>query len=162
MGKIAPRSSRVNALRGITEALSAFLEKYDAKEHSRLTLLWSHWKMVMGEELSSLAMPLGHKKDVLIIAAEDSMAAQDIAMQADEVLARANAFMNANYFSRIQVELAMGRYDLSRGAHDVRQRPLDRKPPKPDKLGSLSGVIDPESPVGKCYEAYLRFFSRTE
>lgn len=162
MGKIAPRVARVNALCSITEALSAFLEKRGGKERTRLTLLWDHWEMVMGEELSSLAIPLGHRKDVLVIAAEDSMAAQDIAMQADEVLLRVNAFMNENYFSRIQVELVMGRNDLSRNLPDTRPAPPIIKPRKPDQLGTLSGALDPESPVTKCYEAYCRYFSRTE
>lgn len=162
MRKIAPRATRVNSLCSINGALSALLEKYGGKEHARLTLLWEHWDMVMGEELSSLAIPLGHKKDVLIIAAEDSMAAQDIAMQADEVLLRVNTFMNENYFSRIKVELVMGRNDLSRHAPGTRLPPPLLKPQRPDQLGNLVGILDPESPVTKCYEAYCRYFARTQ
>jgi hypothetical protein len=162
MGKIAPRYNRVNALRSINEVLSEFLEKRGGNERARLTLLWDHWKMVMGEKLSSLTMPLGHKKDVLVIATKDSMAAQDLAMQADEVLLRVNTFMNENYFSRIQVELVMGRNDLSRNHPEERVAPSVIKPQKPDQLGTLSGALDPESPVTKCYEAYCRYFSRAE
>ncbi len=102
MGRIAPRSRRVNALKSITEALADFLDKHGGGEHGRLTHLWEHWEMVMGGELASLAIPLGHKKDTLILAAEDSMAAQDIAMQSGEVLERANAFKNQPYLSRIK------------------------------------------------------------
>lgn len=162
MRKFAPRGTRVNSLCSINGALSAFLEKHGGKAYARLTLLWDHWDMVMGEDLSSLAIPLGHKKDVLIIAAEDSMAAQDIAMQADEVLLRVNAFMNESYFSRIKVELVMGRTDLSRNAPHTRTPPPLLKPQKPDQLGNLVGMLDPESPVTKCYEAYCRYFSRAQ
>lgn len=162
MGKIAPRSRRVNALMSITDALAAFLDKRGGKEHARLDLLWEHWGMVMGEELAGLAIPLGHKKDVLLLAAEDSMAAQDIAMQSGEVLERVNAFMNEPYFSRIQVELVMGRHDLSRARPALRPRPSDYHVPRPENLGSLQGAFEPASPVARCYEAYLRYFYRAK
>lgn len=160
MGKIAPRFSRANTLRSIGEALALYLKKNGGEERARLTLLWEHWEMVMGEDLASLAIPLGHKKDVLLIAAEDSMAAQDIAMQADEVLLRANAFMDAPYFSRIQVELVMGRSDLSRNAPPTSPPPAAPPVLKPAQLGSLGASLEPDSPVTKCYNAYLRYFSR--
>lgn len=117
--------------------------------------------MVMGQDLASLGAPLGHKKDVLVIAAEDSMAAQDLAMQANEVLERINSFMQGPYFSRIQVELAMGRNDLSRPVPPLRPKPPDYKPSRPEKLGALSDKLDPSSPVAQCYRAYLQYFSRT-
>lgn len=160
MGKPASRSQRVLALRSASDALTDFLAKRGGAEHARLTLLWEHWTMVMGRDLSSLGVPLGHKKDVLVIAAEDSMAAQDMAMQAGEVLERANAFMRGPYFSRIQVELVMGRNDLSRAMPPLRPRPGDYKPKRPADLGGLAGKLDPASPVTPCYEAYLRYFSR--
>jgi hypothetical protein len=162
MGKIAPRSRRVNAPTSVADALAAFLEKRGGKEHARLTLLWEHWGMVMGEVLAPLALPLGRKKDVLLLAAEDSMAAQDIVMQSGEVLERVNAFMDEPYFSRIQVELAGGRRDLSRARPEIRQRPSGYRVPRPEKLGSLHGAFEPASPVARCYEAYLRYFSRRQ
>jgi len=160
MGKPAPHIDRAKTLMRITDALSSFLDKRGGQEHAYLTRLWEHWHMVMGEDLSSLAIPLGHRKETLVLGAEDSMAAQEIAMQSFEVLDRANAFMNQPYFSRIQVELVMGRVNLSRP-------PLEHQPPspayripKPEKLGNLQGTLDPESPVTRCYEAYLRYFSK--
>lgn len=161
MGKITPRSLRTNALLSITDALAAFLDKRGGREHAHLALLWEHWNMVMGKELALLAIPLGHKKDTLLLAAEDSMAAQDIAMQSDEVLERVNAFMNEPYFSRLQVELVMGRQDLSRARPESRPRPSDYHVSRPENLGSLRGAFEPASPVTRCYEAYLRYFSRT-
>ena len=162
MGRPAPRSQRANALLGIADALAVFLGKRGGAEHACLTRLWEHWEMVMGEDLAGLAKPLGHKKDVLLIAAEDSMAAQDIVMQASEVLERANAFMNEPYFSRIQVELTMGRLDLSNALPASRPAPPDYRIDRPHNLGGLSGKLDPDSPVAQCYEAYLQYFSRIE
>lgn len=162
MGKPAPRSHRVNALMSITDALAGFLDKRGGREHARLTHLWAHWEMVMGEELASLAIPLGHKKDALLLAAEDSMAAQDIVMQSGEVLERVNAFMNEPYFSRIQVELVMGRSDLSRARPELRPRPPEQRIAKPENLGSLQGTFDSASPVARCYDAYLKYFSRAK
>lgn len=161
MGKIAPRSRRANTLTSITDALAAFLDKRGGKEHARLVLLWEHWDMVMGGELAPFVMPLGHKKETLLLAAEDSMAAQEIAMRSGEVLERVNAFMDQPYFSRIQVELVMGRHALSHARRDIRPRPADYRAPRPERLGSLHGAFDPASPVARCYEAYLRYFSRT-
>lgn len=146
----------------VTDALSVFLNKRGGEEHTRLTMLWDHWEMVMGAELASLAIPLGRKKEVLHLAAEDSMAAQDIVMQSGEILERANAFMNETYFSRIQVELVMGRNDLSLKRPEIRPIPPEYHAPRPKGLGALRGSFEPESPVARCYEAYLRYFSRTK
>ena len=146
----------------ITAALTTFLGKRSGAEHAHLTRLWEHWDMVMGEDLAALASPLGHKKDVLLLAAEDSMAAQDIAMRTEEILERVNAFMNERYFSRVQVELPMGRQDLSRSAPPLRPRPPDYQAPRPENLGDLKKTLPPDSPVGQCYQAYLRYFSRTK
>ena len=116
--------------------------------------------MVMGEDLASLAIPLGHKKNTLRLGAEDSMAAQEIAMQSTEVLERVNAFMSEQYFSRVQVELVMGRLDLSGSREELQPPPPEYRVPRPQQLGSLQDVFEPNSPVAHCYEAYLRYFSR--
>ncbi len=146
------------ALRSIREALSAFLDKQGG-EQLHLTRLWEHWDMVMGRELAALGSPLGHRKDVLLLAAEDPMAAQDLVMQTQEILERANAFMDGPFFARVQVEQTMGRPDL---AKPVRAAPPPPAPPprRPENLGGLVGVLDPSSPVGRCYMEYIRYFSR--
>ena len=159
MGKIAPRSKRTMALRSAADALRAVLEQYGGAEHSHLVRLWEHWDMVMGKELASLASPLGHKKDVLIVAVDDSMAAQDIAMQAQEILERVNAFMTGCFFSRLQVELTLGRKHLSQPVCLRQPPPPPPRIAKPEHFGSLAGY-DPQSPAGQCYEAYRRYFSR--
>ena len=149
------------ALKSAADALADFMQKIGGAERAFLNRLWEHWEMVMGRDLASLAVPLGHKKDVLILAAEDSMAAQDIAMQAGDILEWVNAFMGQQYFSRIQVELVMGRNDLSRPIGEIRPKPPEYHAPRPENLGSLLGRFDdPASPVARCYEAYLRYFSR--
>lgn len=150
------------ALISAAGALAAFMQKNGGAERALLNRLWEHWEMVMGRDMAALAAPIGHKKDVLLLAAEDSMAAQDIAMQAGDALERVNAFMGRPYFSRIQVELAMGRSDLSRPSGAVRPKPPEYRVPRPENLGSLLGKFDDNaSPVARCYEAYLRYFTRT-
>ena len=159
MGKIASRIQRTLALRSAADALDAFLEKHGGRDRAHISRLWEHWEMVLGQELASLASPLGHRKDTLIVAAEDSMAAQDIAMQAQDVLERVNAFMNSAFFSRLQVELVMGRSDLSRPVAIRRPPPPIPRPQKPEPFGSLTGY-DPLSPAGQCYDTFRRLFSR--
>ncbi|GHV54091.1 hypothetical protein FACS1894206_06120 [Deltaproteobacteria bacterium] len=162
MGKIAPRSKRNMVMRSLSDALDDFLASHGGKEHARLTQLWQHWGMVMGSDLADMAVPLGHKKDVLLVAAEDSMAAQDIAMQGGEILERVNAFMSANYFSRVQVELVMGRGNLSKPLAPLRKKPARYRVRRPENLGSLRGAFDSAPSIARCYEAYLRYFSRTK
>ena len=159
MGK-NERYRRTFAMRTITEALTDFLDKRNAAERFHQVRLWEHWEMVMGPELASLGSPLGQRKDTLLIGAHDPMAAQELVMQAGEILERANAFMDRPCFTRVQVELMMGRGDLS--LHKPRMQPAPPKYelPKPENLGGLSGTLDPASPVARCYEAYLQFFAR--
>lgn len=159
MGK-NERYRRTFAMRTITEALTDFLDKRDAAERFHQVRLWEHWEMVMGPELASLGSPLGQRKETLLIGAEDPMAAQELVMQAGEILERVNAFMDRPCFTRVQVELMMGRGDLSLYKPRIAPAPPKVELARPEQLGGLTGVLDPSSPVGRCYDAYLRFFDR--
>ncbi len=154
------RYKRAFAMRSMADALTAFLDKRGGGERLLHARLWEHWEMVMGPELACLGVPLGQRKETLLIGAPDSMAAQELAMQAGEILERVNAFMDRPCFSKVQVELMMGRTDLSRHAPAARPVPPPPAFPKPERLGGLAGQMDPASPVARCYEAYVRFFSR--
>ena len=77
----------------------------------RLVELWNNWKIVMGP-LAGLAVPLGHRGKKLVIAAEDNMAQQELTFCTDEILARANSFLEEPYFTECQVKLRLGQKDL--------------------------------------------------
>lgn len=77
----------------------------------RLVELWNNWKIVMGP-LAGLAVPLGHRGTKLVIAAEDNMAQQELTFCTDEIIARANSFLEGPYFTECQVKLRLGQKDL--------------------------------------------------
>jgi len=159
MGRTQSYSRRSNTARSIKDALADFLAKRDSGAHRRLTLLWKHWDMVMGTEFAACAAPLGHRNQTLIVGAEDAMAAQELAMQTPELLERANAFMDGRFFTKIQIELMGNHINLASSG----STPSFSPPPplrRPERLGTLHASLNPSSPVTRCYEAYLRLFTR--
>lgn len=144
------------------EALAAFYERLGGKEQGKLTALWKSWESVVGEDISSLGFPLGHKETVLHIGVDDSMALQDLSMQKEDILERVNDFMEADFFDDVAITLMQGKRDLSR-PEETRSAPapVTDSPPawlpeeeRPD-VGKLLGKIPPDSPIARCYEAHV-------
>ncbi|WP_341806122.1 DUF721 domain-containing protein [Nitratidesulfovibrio liaohensis] len=148
-------------MKTIGEALRGFLERRGAPERMRLVRLWENWDMVMGTDIAVLAYPLGHRKRILLVGAEDNMAMQDLTFLTPEILERVNAFMDdvsdGPYFERVEVHLLQRRTPLDE-VRVERSAPPPRVPPRPDNLGGLLGAFDPESPVGRAYASYVRMF----
>lgn len=71
---------------------------------ARLALLWSNWGNVVGEEFAWL-VPLGHKKDTLFVGVEDAMEIQEATMRSTEILLLVNAYMESEYFTRLNISL---------------------------------------------------------
>ena len=160
MSKNSRFSRRERRLQAAGEAVSAFLDSYGGKERRHLTALWRNWSIVMGDAMAALAFPLGHKDHILIIGADDSMALQELSLQSVEILERANAFMDSEFFRQVKVVLMQGQQDLARPRPRRPDAPLGFSPPlKPPRLGSLLGRLDPQSPVTRSYEAYVAMFS---
>ena len=142
---------RVKRLVSAREAVERLLGRYPHK--ARLARLWQNWSMAMGPELAPLAWPLGERKGVLLIGGEDAMIMQELAMMRDEILERANAFMDERFFTDVHVSLSLGK------------RPLDCLTPPPSRgrepkvLPKLDGsalrAADPDSPAARCYAAFL-------
>jgi len=133
------------------EAVEHLLRRYPRK--ARLARLWQNWSMVMGPELAPLAWPLGERKGVLLVGGEDAMVMQELVMLRDEMLERANAFMDERFFTDVHVSLSLGK------------RPLDGLTPPPvrgrvlkilPKLdGSALQGAEPDAPATRCYAAFL-------
>lgn len=148
-------------LRGasVQEAIRLFFGKNRGRERFHLLQLWDNWPMVMGEELSETAQPLGARERTLIIGAEDNMLLHELSFQVNEILDRANAFMNAPHFSQVRLELLQGRRPLYPRTQPEQGRVnLTEERERPAKLGGLRDKIDPESPAGRAYLAYLESF----
>ena len=142
---------RTKKLVSAHEAVERLLHRYPHK--IRLTRLWQHWSMVMGPELAPLAWPLGERKGVLLVGGEDAMAMQELVMMRDEMLERANAFMDERFFTEVHVSLGLGKRPLGGltplFAHERGPKTL----PKLD--GSALRWADPNSPAARCYAAFL-------
>ena len=122
-----------------------------------LEQLWRNWSMVMGPEIAALARPLGHRESRLLVGGEDNLALQELIYHTPEMLERANAFMDGEVFSRVELHLLEGRTPLDERVS--RALPAQRRElVRPEHLGTLLGRLDPASPVGRCYQAYLRMF----
>lgn len=79
-----------------------------------------------------------------------------------EILERVNAFMDAPIFSRVELHLVMGKTTLERPPDTQpvqRQRPL---PERPRDLGGRLGDMSIDSPVARCYAAYLEMHAEIE
>lgn len=157
------KGNRVKDVRHAAEALRLALERLEqtcrSGEHARLRELWRNWGMVMGDELSMLALPLGQRSGVLLVGAEDHLVMHELSFCTPEILERANAFMDEEFFRKVELHLHMG------------EEVLDQKPqitsstqfrPPPERPAGLDGTfahtrnLNPDSPVVKSYAAYLK------
>ncbi len=121
----------------------------------KLFQLYEHWDMVLGEDLASLALPLGYRNKIFLIAAEDSMALNELSYSQEEILGRIHAFIDMNYFDKIELHLLQGKTALNqipKAEHDRYETVLIR----PENLGKLN------LPEGKVRDAYLHYLSLFE
>jgi hypothetical protein len=142
---------RAKKLVSAREAVECLLRHYPRK--ARLARLWQNWSMAMGPELAPLAWPLGEHKGVLLIGGEDAMVIQELVMMRDEILERANAFMDERFFTDVHVSLSLGKCPLD----GLTPPPSRERLPKilPNLDGSALRGADPDSPAARCYAAFL-------
>ncbi len=159
-GRFAGREldRRTGGMSRLGDGLGAWLAAR-GMEPRRMLLeqLYKNWDIVLGEEISPLARPLGRRNTVLLIGCDDSCSMQELSFAVPEILERVNAFMNEEFFTRVELHLLMGRDGLSRV--EITEVPERYVPPRPQKLGRLR--LPEGSPVAACYEAYLRCFEKT-
>lgn len=145
--------------------LLSFLSRYDRKGGLKLVRLWKQWPQIVGPEVAELAHPVGHKEGALLLAVEDSVAAQQLSYYAPELLARVNDFFGEEVFDKVRFELLDGRAPL-----DGNAAPRDRPEPEPrpaaaftpPNVGALVDRADPETAAGRCYLAYVRRFREAQ
>ena len=134
----------------IGQSINLWLSRHGHDRNGRdlLCELWKNWPIVMGDEIAAMAYPLGSRGDVLIIGGDDNYILQDLSYYVDEILMRANAFM------QVEFNLLMGQHDLR--SVDTTIIPKAPPPQKPENLGTLR--IPQGSPAAAAYEAYVRLF----
>jgi len=140
------------------DLMMRLLSRYDKKGGLNLVRLWREWESVVGAEVAELARPLGHKEGTLVLFAQDSIAAQQLTYYVPELLDRVNSFFGNLVFDKVRFELLDGRVPLGLQAR-AESSPRGLRTKKPSNLGGLIGKFDPDTAVGRCYLAYVRYFS---
>ena len=120
--------------------------------------LWRNWELVMGPDIAAIARPLGHRNGILLIGGDDSCALQELSYAVPEILERVNAFMDEEFFQKVELHLLMGKESLQNiGITEIPEVP---KPQRPLSLGRAQ--LPPDSPIASAYAAYVRMFEQKE
>ncbi len=141
-------------------AFSSIVEKvFDEKGNSdvrvKLFHLYEHWDMVLGEDLYTLALPIGHRGKILLVAAEDSIALNELTYMIDEILERVHAFFGEEYFEKVELHLLQNKRPLNLPPL-LSEKPQKTELIRPENLGNLN------LPDGKVKDAYLHYLSLFE
>lgn len=153
------KSTRRRSTESAETLAQNFLQKLSARagcpEQFRLVELWRNWRVVMGEEISSLCLPLGHREHRLDLGTEDSMAMQELLYLEHEIVQRANAFLESPFFNDVKVTLLGERSGL---AEEPDRAVVTRKTPQLPRMatGRYLQDMDPDSAIARCYRAYCR------
>jgi len=146
-------------MKKLAHALDAFLAQKGANVHFMLTRLWRDWPEVVGQDIAEMAKPLGHRETTLIVGVEDSMLMQEMHLYAPSFIEQANSYLGMKFFDKVQLDLIGKQVPLDRDPEET-PGPRVPGPRRPQKLGGLLDGLDPESPVAKCYRAYVEQFAR--
>ena len=150
------KAGRTNEMLPMGGKLESVLSALGAGEKLMQVRLWQNWEMVMGPDIAPLAWPLGARNDILIVGGEDNLALQELSFMTPEILERVNAFMDAPVFSKVELRLAMGAKPLDQPPDIQPSTRVHPVPQRPKQLGAHLGEMRPDSPVARCYAAYLR------
>ena len=109
----------------------------------------------MGPDIAAIARPLGHRNGILLIGGDDSCALQELSYAVPEILERVNAFMDEEFFHKVELHLLMGKKSSLQRV-DITQVPEIPQPQRPSSLGKAQ--LPPDSPLASAYAAYVRMF----
>lgn len=150
-------NKRNRTLQHSGELSRRFLEKLSqmtgCPEQTVLVELWRNWHVVMGEEIAMLCLPLGHKGDRLEVGCEDSMAMQELQYQSQEIVSRANSFMEKPFFSQVKISLVLDKPPLW---SESENEPARDEQWERCAEGIYLKDMDPDSAIARCYRAYCK------
>ncbi len=154
-GKFRAKRDPLEKPMNIQQLLESCMQKLGKPEQALLTKLWQHWDMVMGEYLASIAWPLGYKDGVLLVGGEDATSVQELSFMSMEILERANAFMEKDFFTDVKVRLSLDKtplHEVVKIQNNVEPLPFVKGP----KLsGKYLNEMPSDSPLASCYAKYV-------
>lgn len=150
------KGKRTNGMFSLGGKLGSVLSALGNGEKLMQVRLWQNWEMVMGPDIAPLAWPLGARNDILIVGGEDNLALQELSFMTPETLSGSMRLWMPRYStgSNCGLSWATGLWDQMPDIQpSTRVRPA---PPRPRQLGAHLEEMNPDSPVARCYAAYLR------
>jgi hypothetical protein len=149
-------AGREKCVRSCAEGLRLLLHRLGWQEQSKLVDLWKNWDQIMGEDVAALGRPFGHKAQSLHIGADNSMALQELLLQAPEILERANSAVGSEFFIKVKVFLRQGQPGLAQenALAICANAPVVAAFEGPI-IGGLVGKLSPNSPITRCYETFV-------
>ena len=136
--------------------LSGWLAAHGMRpQQTLLGHLWRNWELVMGPDIAAIARPLGHRNGILLIGGDDSCALQELSYAVPEILERVNAFMDEEFFHKVELHMLMGKKSSLQRV-DITHVPELPKMQRPPCLGKAQ--LPPDSPLASAYAAYVRMF----
>ena len=144
-------------LRRLSESVERFMAAQEASARRNFVEVCRRWSEIVGPETAELLRPLGHKRRALYLGADDPVALQEMLFAAPEILSLVNAALGNEAFDRVRFDLLGGRVPLDalRAVPPRFSTPAEKRP---EQLGGLTGKLDPNSPVGRCYAKYVAYF----
>ena len=144
-------------LRRLSESVERFMAAQEASARRNFVEVCRRWSEIVGPETAELLRPLGHKRRDLYLGADDPVALQEMFFAAPEILSLVNAALGNEAFDRVRFDLLGGRVPLDalRAVPPRFSTPAEKRP---EQLGGLTGKLDPNSPVGRCYAKYVAYF----
>ena len=127
-------------------------------QKAKLASLWQSWSEILGEDLASMAFPLGTEKNHLLVGAEDALAMQEIQFQKDELREKVNVWLGNEYFEDVRISLMFGQ--KARDGLPARQigpEAVQSQEKQPENVlhGTYLENMDPNSAVARAYALYV-------
>ena len=156
------KSERNRRMLSFSDGIGRLIGRRKGSEEMRLTRLWMAWNEVLGDDLAMLVKPLGRRERTLLLGVEDSMVMQEAHYHLQLIMQKVNDFlgdmMGGHYFEKAQLSLPKGKQGLD--AYQGLPTLFIYTPvvPEPPDLENVVGKLNPESPVGRCFNAYYHYF----
>ncbi len=139
----------------LSSITSNFLKEKGLTEiQKKLFILYEHWDMVLGDYLAPLALPIGHRGKILLVAVEDNIVMSELTYSCQEILDRVHTFLDMQYFEKIELHLLQNKKPLNQILSEINSnQEVKVELIRPENLGHLN------LPEGKVRDAYLHYLS---
>ncbi len=159
MRKVKRRRSAQSAGEMARRFLAGLAARSGCPEQEKLVELWRNWSAIMGPDIAALGEPMGHSGKRLLVGTDDSMAMQELSYLRADILERANAFMEEPFFSEVRFSL-QGQGKTLSGSGESSAPPGEK--PWSAARGTFLHLMDPDSPIARCYRAWSSLPDREE